>query len=691
VGGTFTLRTASGSTSVAIDFAAGGAIKLGGTQIVGSNTFDPMDAITNLYNVSLGNTPPPQVLENNSSNLASNGKNDIFYINGSAAITADISGFSPGDNIVLLNYSEDLGVSFENSTLGDGRAALYIGGTVINLTGLSNDTFNNQASFEAIYGQNAIRYGLQTLSPTLNTPPTVELIRTSDKTPTLSGTAILSSGQALEVTVGGATYTAANGVVVGANGSWSLTLPTDLAQGTYDVTARIVSAPVVAATAVAGTSGNDTLTGTSGSVSVFTGGAGNDALTGGSRADVAVYTGNRSDYTVTTVAGVTTVRDNRVGSPDGIDTLRGMNILRFADIQLFQSTAANKMTLAGQAQTFNVANSELVQGTNAAEHFIVAPKTSALVFVGNGDIVDLSGSINSYSFAKTGTQLQISDGTYTTTLSVGGTFTLRTASGSTSVAIDFAAGGAIKLGGTQTVGSSTFDPLAAIINSNNISDNAVFPVSDTTSSELTILGFVISGNSTVSEGQSLTLTINAEGVANGTVIPYTLSGTGVTSGDITGGLSGSFTVNNGQGSITITTTLDRVTEGSEQLLVTLGGTASGTPAFSINISDVGLTPVTLTNGQSVTATAGKVDTFIIDASQSIAATIVGFEVGDVLEFTNHTADLGVNFEQVSTSDGFTIIFAGNAAITLTNLANDNFGDEISFEKIYGSSAIGYVI
>ena len=583
VGGTFTLRTASGSTSVAIDFAAGGAIKLGGTQTVGSSTFDPLAAIISSNNTSL------------------------------------------------------LAVS------------------------------------------------------SVSSPPTVEVIRTSDKTPTLSGTAILSSGQALEVRVGGATYTTANGVVVSGNGSWSLSLPTDLAQGTYDVAARIVSAPVVAGTAVAGASGNDTLVGVSGSVSVFTGGAGNDALTGGSRADVAVYTGNRSDYTVTTVAGVTTVRDNRAGSPDGTDTLRGMNILRFADIQLFQSTAANKMTLAGQAQTYNVSNSELVQGTNAAEHFIVAPKTSALVFVGNNDTVDLSGSINSYSFAKTGTQLQISDGTYTTTLSVGGTFTLRTASGSTSVAIDFAAGGAIKLGGTQAVGSSTFDPLAAIINSNNTSDNAAFPVNDTTSSELTILGFVISGNSTVSEGQSLTLTINAEGVANGTVIPYTLSGTGVTSGDITGGLSGSFTVNNGQGSITITTSLDRVTEGSEQLLVTLGGTASGTPAFSINIADIGLTPVTLTNGQSVTATAGKVDTFIIDASQSIAATIVGFEAGDVLEFTNHTPELGVNFEQVSTSDGFTIISAGNASITLNSLANDNFGDEISFETIYGANAIGYVL
>jgi hypothetical protein len=583
VGGSFTLRTASGSTSVDIDFTAGGVIKLGGTQIVGSSTFDPMAAIT-----------------------------------------------------------------------------------------LANNTSEQARS-----------------SPTA--PPTVDILRTTDKTPTLSGTATLSAGQVPEVRVGGTTYTTATGLSLGANGTWSLTLPTDLPQGTYDVALRIVSAPVLAATAVTGTSGNDTLAGVAGSVSQFTGGAGNDTLTGGSRADVAVYTGNRGDYTVTTVAGVTTVRDNRAGSPDGTDTLRGLNILRFADMQLFQSTAANKMTLAGQAQTFHVSNSEMVQGTNAVEHFIVAPKTSALIFVGNGDTVDLAGSMSSYSFSKTGTQLQISDGTYTTTLSVGGSFTLRTASGSTSVAIDFTAGGAIKLGGTQIVGSSTFDPMAAIANANNTSDNAAFPVNDTTSAELTILGFVISGDTNVSEGRSFTLTIDAEGVADGTVVPYTLSGTGITSGDIAGGLSGSFTVNNGRGSITVTTALDRLTEGTEQLLVTLGGTAAGTPAFTVSIADIGLTPVVVANGQSYTATAGKVDTFIIDASQSLAATIVGFEAGDVLEFTGHSQELGVNFENLTFSDGLTTISAGNASITLSGLANDNFGDEASFEAIYGANAVGYVM
>jgi hypothetical protein len=328
---------------------------------------------------------------------------------------------------------------------------------------------------------------------------------------------------------------------------------------------------------VTGTSGVDALSGIAGSVSKVTGGGGNDTITGGSRADVAVYSGNRSDYTITTVAGVTTVRDNRAGSPDGTDTLRGLNILRFADLQLFQTTAANKVTLAGQAQTYEVANSEVVQGTNAAEHFIVAPKTSALVFAGNSDVVDLSGAIDSYTFSKTGTQLQISDGTYTTTISVGGTVTLRTASGSTSVAIDFTQGGAIKLGGTQVVGSATFDPAAAILDAANYSDNAMF----------------------------------------------------------------------------------------RQITVKSGASYNG--------------------HESIT------DVFVIDASQSLTATIVGFEAGDILKFAGHSEALGVSFEQLALGDAMTTITAGSATLTLNNLANDNFSNENSFEAIYGNNAITYVI
>ncbi|MFM1976402.1 MAG: hypothetical protein RL145_1248, partial [Pseudomonadota bacterium] len=77
--------------------------------------------------------------------------------------------------------------------------------------------------------------------------------------------------------------------------------------------------------------------------------------------------------------------------------------------------------------------------------------------------------------------------------------------------------------------------------------------------------------------------------------------------------------------------------------------------------------------------------------QSIAATIAGFEVGDVLEFANYTADLGVSFEQLAFGDSAATLYAGNVTINLTGLSNDSFGNEASFEAIYGVGAIGYLI
>jgi hypothetical protein len=328
---------------------------------------------------------------------------------------------------------------------------------------------------------------------------------------------------------------------------------------------------------VSGTAENDTLSGSPGKVSLITGGPGNDAISGGNRADVAVFSGNRADYLVGTVAGVTTVTDNRPGSPDGSDTIRGINILRFADIQLFLSTAANKTTLAGQPQTYFVSNSQLVQGTNAAEQFVVAADVSPLVFVGNSDVVDLPGAIDSYSYSKTGTQLQISDGVYTTSLNVGGALVLRTASGSTTISVDFALGGAIKLGGTQIVGSSNFDPLAAITDPQNFSDNAIFA--------------------------------------------------------------------------------------------------------DIDVLD----------GQSYQARVGVDDVFIVDAALTVSATIKGFAEGDRIVFNNRSPAAGITVDPGSADDGTALLVAGNVALTLAELTNDNFSSEADFEAIYGPNAISYVI
>jgi hypothetical protein len=65
----------------------------------------------------------------------------------------------------------------------------------------------------------------------------------------------------------------------------------------------------------------------------FTGGGGNDTLTGAAGADTAIYSGSFEDYRLTPNAdGTWSITDLRIGSPDGIDTLRFMEFCEFDDM-----------------------------------------------------------------------------------------------------------------------------------------------------------------------------------------------------------------------------------------------------------------------------------------------------------------------------------------------------------------------
>ena len=85
---------------------------------------------------------------------------------------------------------------------------------------------------------------------------------------------------------------------------------------------------------------NDVITGGGGD-DVLKGGGGNDTLNGGAGIDTAVYSGNRSDYTISYDANASsyTLADNRSGSPDGTDVVTGVetylfNGVSYADTQL---------------------------------------------------------------------------------------------------------------------------------------------------------------------------------------------------------------------------------------------------------------------------------------------------------------------------------------------------------------------
>jgi hypothetical protein len=65
---------------------------------------------------------------------------------------------------------------------------------------------------------------------------------------------------------------------------------------------------------------------------IFKGYAGNDSINGGAGFDEADYTGARANYSIVrNPDGSYTVTDNRSGSPDGTDTLTGIELLQFSD------------------------------------------------------------------------------------------------------------------------------------------------------------------------------------------------------------------------------------------------------------------------------------------------------------------------------------------------------------------------
>ena len=82
---------------------------------------------------------------------------------------------------------------------------------------------------------------------------------------------------------------------------------------------------------VFGLAGHDVITGTE-QDEHFGGGAGDDSLHGGDGIDRAQYTGNKADYSLQLLdSGDVEITDMRETSPDGVDHLRSIEHLDFAD------------------------------------------------------------------------------------------------------------------------------------------------------------------------------------------------------------------------------------------------------------------------------------------------------------------------------------------------------------------------
>ena len=116
-----------------------------------------------------------------------------------------------------------------------------------------------------------------------------------------------------------------------------------------------------------GGSGNDTILGNAiantlnggGGNDTITGGAGNDTIIGGAGTDTAVYSGSRANYTISynATSQTFTLVDLRSGSPDGTDTVSGVEYFQFGG-----ATVAASSLVPSAIETFGSTSVALTNG-----------------------------------------------------------------------------------------------------------------------------------------------------------------------------------------------------------------------------------------------------------------------------------------------------------------------------------------
>lgn len=172
----------------------------------------------------------------------------------------------------------------------------------------------------------------------------------------------------------------------------------------------------------------------------------------------------------------------------------------------------------------------------------------------------------------------------------------------------------------------------------------------------------------VDEGSSVTFTLTTQNIADGTLVPYTI--TGIDSLDINGdSLTGNFTINNNVGTVVLNITSDNITEGGElitfsldngegQRTVVINDTSQGS-----NPGDSNANPTYLLSSSVASANEGDIFTIslittnIADGTQ-IPYSILGISASDIdvgltgnFTVNNNLAQLTITVLEDLTTEG----------------------------------------
>ncbi|KFB67148.1 hypothetical protein [Candidatus Accumulibacter vicinus] len=306
---------------------------------------------------------------------------------------------------------------------------------------------------------------------------------------------------------------------------------------------------------------------------------------------------------------------------------------------------------------------------NSGTPMILSDATSATTFFNDANadgVPDAAGSANIFIFNDA--QYKLWEGppvpTYTLTSSVpnvneGATvrFNLATTNVADGTVLNYVLGGtgitvadtSVALAGTVTVngGVAILDVTPTADLATEGAETLTMSITGTTATSSVVINdtsinptpptyTLTSSAPNVNEGATVRFNLATTNVADGTVLNYVLSGTGITVADTTVALAGTVTVNGGAAILDVTPTADLTTEGAETLTMSITGT---TATSSVSINDTSLTPSLFVNVDlgtgSVTAAAGVAEAFVYDfsivAGRATKAgdgevTITGFDV-----------------------------------------------------------------
>jgi hypothetical protein len=137
----------------------------------------------------------------------------------------------------------------------------------------------------------------------------------------------------------------------------------------------------------------------------------------------------------------------------------------------------------------------------------------------------------------------------------------------------------------------------------------------------------------VGEGDSVTITLTTTNLPSGYTIPYTISGTGITSSDFGISLTGNLVLSGNTASVTIPTTWDYIAESTETATFTINPPPGGSSSITFDIVNVArpaytlsASPTSLNEGGNFTVT---LNTYNLADNTVVPYTITGVSSSDI--------------------------------------------------------------